>query len=60
MWLTSNKSNKKGSKPSSRDGTPLEAGKATKLLGPGVRDKTGKIKEFSVGGEMHGREGQRS
>ncbi|TIA91093.1 hypothetical protein E3P99_01243 [Wallemia hederae] len=47
MWLTSNKSNKKGSKPSSRDGTPLEAGKATKLLGPGVRDKTGKIKEFS-------------
>lgn len=49
MWLTSNKSNRKGSKPSTRDSTPLEAGKTTKLLGPGVRDKTGKITEFSVG-----------
>ncbi|TIC33251.1 CDK-activating kinase assembly factor [Wallemia mellicola] len=49
MWLNSNKSNRKGSKPSTRDSTPLEAGKTTKLLGPGVRDKTGKITEFSVG-----------
>ncbi|TIA76250.1 hypothetical protein E3P91_00097 [Wallemia ichthyophaga] len=48
MWLTSNKSNKKGVKSSSRDNTPLESGKTTKLLGPGVRDKTGKITEYSV------------
>ena len=43
-WLSSSR-NKKVNKPiNQNDGT----NKSTKLLGPGVRDKTGKISEYSV------------